>query len=344
MEKERIGFQMERESSLAIEADAARWVARADHGPLSPRDQARLDEWLAGDARRLGAYARLSALYWRTERGRVLAEDAGGWIGVQDIQGSTGSRRSHEASRQGMDRRRLLAGGGAAAAVGVLLGGVLWAGSGSRAYATTVGEVRRIPLSDMVTATLNTDTELVAKRDGRIDLKRGEALFEIEGQGTEAFRLAMHDLRVRTSAPAGLVARLFDDGALGVTVRKGAVRLSDARKRFADTMLREGCSARLTKNLDAGLEIHPIGPEGVGRMLAWRDGELAFEDDTLAYAAAEFARYGGPRILIADPILARRTISGWFPARDPATFATAAAAVFDLRAEVHADRIVLAAR
>lgn len=342
MEKERISLGIERESRQAIEAEAARWVARADRGPLSPHDQARLDAWLAGDSRRLGAYARLSALFWRTERGQVLAEDAG--ADSVDIP-SAWAARSDTPRGPGMDRRRLLAGGGVAAALvaGVAVGATVWAGSGGRAYATTVGEVRRIPLSDVATVTLNTDTELHVERDGRTDLRRGEALFEIGGGGEAPFDLAALDLRVRTTAGAFTVRR-FADGALNLMVRKGTLRLAHARKQFADTQVREGFAARLDARSDARLEIRPVAPEAMGRLLAWRDGELAFADDTLAFAAAEFARYGGPPIVIADPALARRTISGWFPARDPATFATAAAAVFDARVQVEADRIVLDAR
>ncbi|PZT99000.1 MAG: hypothetical protein DI624_06495 [Brevundimonas sp.] len=339
MEKERIGLATERESSLAIEAEAAQWVARSDRGPLSAPDQARLDEWLAGDSRRLGAYARLSALFWRTERGEVLAYDDTAAAGRR-----TWAVRLVEKTRSGMDRRRLLMGGGMAAAATATVGGLaLWGGSGGTAYATTLGEVRRIPLGERVTATLNTDTALRSKRAGQIELMKGEALFEVGAEDALPFRLNIRDVDVQTGG-AVFAVRRFADGGLGLWVRQGMLRLDHRKKKFAPTRVSEGFSVRLAGALDASLEVSPITPEAMGRILAWREGELAFADDTLAFAAAEFARYGGPPIVIADPQLGRSAISGWFPARDPAAFATAAATVFDATVRIESDRIVLDSR
>ena len=335
MERDRIGLGQERESSRAIEAEAARWVARLDRGPLSLQDQAQLDGWLAGDARRLGAYARLSALSWRTERSQVLAEN--------DVFEPTRATPVWEKHAHGLSRRRLLAGGGVAAAACAVGGVAVWAGSGGTAYATAVGEVRRIPLDDVTTATLNTDTHLRVKRGGQVELQRGEALFEVGGEGDGAFRLALDQMRASTVG-ATFVARRFTDGAMTLIVREGNLRLTHARDAFAPVRLRQGFAARLDAGRDAQLRVEAVEPGLVERALAWRDGELAFADDTLAFAVAEFARYGGPPIVIADPTLSRRTISGWFPARDPVAFATAAAAVFDAQVAVRADRIVLEPR
>jgi len=59
--------------------------------------------------------------------------------------------------------------------------------------------------------------------------------------------------------------------------------------------------------------------------LAWKDGRLAFEGETLAQAASEFARYSDTRIVIDDPALAHEAITGLYQSNDPVGFARAAA-------------------
>jgi transmembrane sensor len=85
----------------------------------------------------------------------------------------------------------------------------------------------------------------------------------------------------------------------------------------------------------------PVGPEAVTRDLAWRDGKLAFEGETLGQAAAAFARYSDTRIQIRDPALAREPVTGLFAANDPAGFSRAIARVFEARVEQDSDKVVL---
>jgi transmembrane sensor len=73
----------------------------------------------------------------------------------------------------------------------------------------------------------------------------------------------------------------------------------------------------------------PISPERINRELAWRDGKLAFEGETLQQAANAFARYSETRILIPDAALAREPVTGLFTANDPAGFSRAISTIFD---------------
>lgn len=56
------------------------------------------------------------------------------------------------------------------------------------------------------------------------------------------------------------------------------------------------------------------------RVLAWAEGRLVFENDSVEYAVRQFNRYNRLRLTISDPSLARRTISGVFSASDPESF------------------------
>jgi transmembrane sensor len=329
MKRDRTGLSRERESSQTIEAAAADWAARADRGPLSAQDQARLDDWLAGDPRRFGAYARLMALNLHSERARALGADY------------DGRSLAAPAARPGSSRRGLLWGGVGAAAASVVGGVALTLGLRGEAYATERGEVRRIPLSNGSTVTLNTQSRLVV-HDGEkpwAELQAGEALFEITGRADRPFRLDLGGVEVRARA-AAFVVRAFASRALAVTVQAGRVRVAGGAARFAPVDVAAGTQASIDSR-HSGVVTTPISRDGLLRGLAWREGKLAFEDNTLAYAAAEFARYGDPRIEIADPGLARETISGLFSVRDPAGFAQVVSSIFDARAQAAGDRILL---
>ncbi len=71
----------------------------------------------------------------------------------------------------------------------------------------------------------------------------------------------------------------------------------------------------------------------VNRTLAWRQGRIAFDNETLADAAQEFGRYSNVQIRIA-PGLEGQTVTGLFVSTDPVGFARAAALSLNLRADV----------
>jgi transmembrane sensor len=85
----------------------------------------------------------------------------------------------------------------------------------------------------------------------------------------------------------------------------------------------------------------PVAPDAVTRELAWREGQLAFQGESLKQAAEIFARYSDTRIQIRDPALAREPVTGLFAANDPVGFSRAIARVFDARLERDGDDVVL---
>ena len=100
---------------------------------------------------------------------------------------------------------------------------------------------------------------------------------------------------------------------------------------------------RLTANMLTELSVSPgsalpqpqiVDADELNRDLAWRDGRIAFEAETLAEAAAVFARYSDIRIVIDDPAVSSKKITGLFTANDPISFAKAAAGSLGLAVEV----------
>jgi transmembrane sensor len=101
---------------------------------------------------------------------------------------------------------------------------------------------------------------------------------------------------------------------------------------------------RTVANADAPLVATPVADADLGRALAWRDGRIAFEGETLAAAAAEFARYSETRIVFADAAIAEEPVTGLFVSTDPVGFARAVAVAFDLEAETREGEVRLSRR
>jgi transmembrane sensor len=79
----------------------------------------------------------------------------------------------------------------------------------------------------------------------------------------------------------------------------------------------------------------------IDRALAWRNGEIVLDGDTIANAAAEFNRYN-KRKLTVDPSLSDKRLVGWFRTNEPENFANAAATAFGARVIANQDEVHLA--
>lgn len=311
----------ERPTSRQIDDQAADWAARRDRAVLSEADRVALEAWLASDVRAAGALLRAEAVALETRSARALGTDFD--PGRFTPTGAAGSTAP--------SRRRLLAWGGAAAAACLAAGAVtvplLTAGE---AHATAVGEVRLVPLADGSTMTLNTDSRAVVRfGKGRreVEVTRGEAYFAVARDVAHPFVVKFGARSVQAIGGAFTVQRL-DAGRSEVTIQSGDVRLDTAG---GDRPV--GANARVVLGADGGAEMVTVAARDIDRSLAWREGKLAFEGETLAQAASAFARYGGPPIRISDPGLAQEPITGLFAANDPVGFSRAAALALDARVQ-----------
>lgn len=323
------------EPAQNIDETAAAWTARLDRG-LTDNERAELECWLEGDVRRIGALARAKAIWLHADRARSLGPAA-----TQEPEEEPFWRR--------IDRRAAMIGGGALAAsivAGVTLPRFLHRGE---RLATVTGEIRRIPLGDGSTVTLDTNSMVeTAFTDGRRDIRllSGVAFFDVAHDPSRPFVVEARDLSVRAVGTAFSV-RNIATLPVAVVVSEGKVavsRLADgsatAPLHLVANMQAEIPSAAA---LGTGDFARSLTPDDLTRDLSWRDGMLAFEGDTLAKAARRFSRYGGPAIVIDDASLARQPISGLFAASDPRGFARAIAVSLDARVEDEGDTIRLKA-
>lgn len=307
-----------------IDAAAADWAARADRG-LSPEEAQTLEAWLAGDIRRVGAYAKARAVMLYTDRAQALGR-------------TYDPEAFRAAGAPARPSRRLLIGGTAAAAVAAAVFGV-----GLRlkpvVYSTRRGEVRVISLQDGSVITLNTASKVaVSYSERRRDVKlvAGEALFDVAHDQSRPFVVAAGDTQVRAVGTSFTVSHI---GAtpVRVLVREGVVEVN--RPKLA-APVRAAANTRVLAPIQAiSVESAAVPAAEVGRALAWREGRIAFEGETLAQAAEQFSRYSDIRIVIADAGTANEEITGLFQANDPVGFAQAVATSLDLKTQVGAGEV-----
>lgn len=314
-----------RESSAAIDGVAAGWAARADRGPLSAEDQQALEAWAAEDPRRAGAYARALAVSAHADRARALGEDF--------------APARHPVA-VAASRRRFLATGGALAAATVI--GVVGyqALSFKGRLVTRKGDIRRAPLADGSAVTLNTDTAIRTAFNAeirRVELLRGEALFDVAKDPGRPFVVTAGKVRVR-AVGTSFTVRAHDDGEIEVLVREGVV---EVWRGLGGAPLRLGAQTATKVDAAGPLRALSVAASTVDSATAWRQGQIDLDGLTLGEAAIEFSRYSDRRIVVDDPAVARLKMTGLFSASDPDGFARAAALSLGLVAMPLADGVRL---
>jgi transmembrane sensor len=306
-----------------INQAAAAWVARADRG-LTAAEDAALSAWLAADARRAGAYMRMTAVL----------------VSIETDVGAGEARALSRPPPQGPTRRQWLAGGGAIAASLAAAGLYLGLHASAR-FDTRKGEKRVVTLDDGSVVTLNTATRLevrFSKGQRLIRLADGEALFDVAKDPARPFIVRAGDTDVRAIGTSFTVARIAGQ-PVSVLVREGVVELVQP-KQTAHAPMRVSANTRATvAQTAAPVVIARIDPEQLDRELAWRQGRLVFAGESLSAAASQFSRYSDTRILIVDPELAGRGVAGVYDAGDPVGFAQAAALSLGAQAEIRENEV-----
>jgi transmembrane sensor len=312
---------MERhESSQAIDDAAAAWAVRVCAGPLSPDEQTEFDAWLAGDRRRLGAFARARAVIEQVRRA--------GALGPAVLERTAKSKHAEPLA----SRRRILAWGLSAAGVaGITSAGWMAYRDRVQNFATSRGEIRLVPLADGSSVTLNTLSRIsVAFEATRrvVRLLEGEALFNVVFDPGRPFVIDAGEAVITALGSQFLVSRLVAQ-PLKVLVRNGEV--SVRHKILSHNVVRVGANSQADVTGETALRSRIVRPADVARELSWREGMLAFEDMPLPQAARQFARYSDMHIILDDPRLKDETVTGLFSANDPEGFARAIAGTFAVR-------------
>ena len=305
----------------AAEDEAVRWALRH---PLGPDEEDALERWLALDPRHPGQLLRAMAALTAVDRALVQA----------DVEKGGGDAR--------FSRRRLFVGaGGAIAATAV--GTIGWSILSGEQVTTRRGEIRRLPLRDGSVATINTESELrvvFGQNDRKIVLDRGEAWFQVAKDRERPFVVDAGIAQARAVGTAFSVER--EDDGVRIRVTEGIVAAWAADASGAVTLLQAGQQAYFPDA--ASPPKVATAPAAVERTLAWRNGEIALENETLAHAVTQFNRYNRQQLVIDDPALGEERLVGLFQIDKPADFAATLAASHDVSVTVTTSSISLRRR
>jgi transmembrane sensor len=291
------------ETAREVAERAAEWATRIDAGTTDPDTNETLRRWLEEDPRHGGALMRAEAALSFLDRGRALA-------GVVP-----------RPQPQPIWIRRKLTFAAVALAVGIAGMAILI--TAPNRYDTRVGEIRQVPLSDGSLVAINTQSAVeVAMHPNlrEVTLTRGEAWFKVAHDRNRPFIVSAGRIRVRAVGTSFSVHR-HDDGA-DVLVTEGVVETWTVGEEERRVRVEAGSKAYVA-------EYEPPKPiqalADIGRSLAWRDGQIVLEGETLDDAVAQFNRYNTRKLVISDPDLAEEKLVGQFRATEPLTFADAVA-------------------
>lgn len=222
--------------------------------------------------------------------------------------------------------------------------------------ATAVGEQRVLTLEDGSRISLNTDSRVVIKydaRERRVELKSGEAFFEVAKQSHRPFVVAAAGKHIRALGTSFVVRQ--DERALAITLVDGKVAVfadaprepafTEGNDRSSKTLSDDSAKVvtltpgqRLTLEIDntAHIDLPPLE-----KITAWRRGQVELEDATLADAVREINRYSSVKLTVATPLAASIRINGVFQAGDAKGFAAAVARSYGLIVARRSNEIVL---
>ncbi len=274
-----------------IEEEASLWAARIDGSGLGDRDRAELAAWLAADPE----HRRILASFC------VLSAQLEAQLGPADGP-MAGARR----------RWRVAVGALVAVAAAVVLVAVL-AGR-PRELATKTAERQTIALDDGTRVELNAKTSLAVgfRRDERrVKLAHGEAWFSVSKDPARPFVV---------ETPAGVVrvtgtefdVRAASNEKAEVTVLAGIVHVRASGAAATDEAVTPGRQAVIRSGQVA---VRPL-PQGAAQdAVAWRQGQIVFDDTPLADAIERFAAYHA-RTITVDPAVAELRLGGRFSLND----------------------------
>ncbi|MAM72231.1 MAG: hypothetical protein CMO29_00295 [Tistrella sp.] len=289
-----------------LDAALERFI-RARDVDADPADRQALAEWAAADPAHEAALARVEAMWGADAFAAALVRT------MQPVMSGAARRPRRRAWPLALAASVLLMIGiGAALDLPLRL----------RADAiTATGERRLVVLADGSRVTLDTDSAIAVTVDetGRhLTLLEGRAFFEVTPDAARPFEVAAGPAKVRVTGTAFAVG-FSDDDAVMVQVRSGRVEAGAAGSSRA---LGAGDALRLD-GTGPGIVTRPDPAQGLG----WLDGRLVFVDRPLGDVLAELDRYLPGRILVTDPAIAARRVTGNYRLDDPAGSTLALAAV-----------------
>ncbi|MGF7148950.1 transmembrane sensor [Sphingomonas zeicaulis] len=312
----------DREDQARID-EASEWFARM-RGPEADAARSAFAAWQA-DPLNAAAYTTVEKTWQKTAIGR--------WSKVG---------RTRDLRRAAVRRGRWLYAAAALFAM-LIFGSVLLINTRSSsskpvAYATRIGEVRRIRLADGSQVILDAGTRVdvrFSSNERRIALMAGRARFAVAHDARRPFVVAAAGHVVTARGTVFDVAIGAD--MLRVALIDGVVDVGAADKH----VVRLAPGLMLQAATGAGAPaISPMQRDAT----AWTAGRLSYTATPLSVVIADVRRYSRRRIRLADPALASRRVTGRFRAQDGEAIIARLAEALELDREETDEELVLRSR
>jgi len=313
---------------------AADWWVRL-RAPDASADT--MDQWLAWaqeDIRHLETFERVNELASRLESLDTL------------------SRQSliKAFARQPAPRRPWLLLAAAASVAIVMLSGAMYlawsnreGGAHTQVYNSAIAQNRNITLPDGTQVALgaaSTMTTQFSQGQRRVDLKSGEAFFQVVHDHRRPFVVRAGDVSVRDIGTAFDVRRTGERVAIAVT--QGRVEVTDVNQEPGETKsgTLEVTAGQLV-SYDPGTSSMTVGSITPGQATAWRDDRLEFIDEPLSVVIANLNRYSTRPLHIADGDLGKLSYTGSIRTDAIDSWLDALPQVFPLRVSNEGDQVIL---
>jgi transmembrane sensor len=306
-----------------IDASAAEWIERRYFADWSAADQAALDTWLEESVVHRVAFVRLHTGWQHTER----------LVALRPFKADDARPRT---------RNGIFIGIAASIAIAAMLSiaGVHYLTQPrDRIYATGIGGHETIAFADGSKIELNTDTSLRARmttRERIIWLDKGEVYFNIKHDPDNPFVVIASGHRVTDLGTSFLVRR--DRDRLEVALLEGRVRFGVVGRETQSSLLTPGDDVVATA--ESVSTTHENAAELAGK-LSWQRGVVVFKDTALVDAVGELDRYNSEKLVIADPAIAHRKISGTIPIGDVDGFVRVVRDVLGLHVQNDGNEVVI---
>lgn len=298
-----------------IDKQALDWVVKQSSGMLDGADQLEFEAWYEKSQRHQGAFLRAQAIWHTLDKTTMQT----------NLRPASPGRPIKTPTPPLLSRRNIILGGGAAAAAAAAAAGVLGVyllpkSRESSQFSSAMGEVRKIPLADKSIASLNTGSQIeidLTPQMRRIVLSKGEALFQVAKNRERPFVVEAGNARVKAVGTAFAVNRRSDGAEVLVT--EGIVEVWNTSA--------EGNRQRLTAGQSTFINERPATlivasePATVARKVAWHEGNIILDNETLADAVTEFNAYNERKLVIADASIRDQRFVGQYRLDQPDDFA-----------------------
>lgn len=192
---------------------------------------------------------------------------------------------------------------------------------------TSVGEQKPVTLDDDSVVYLNTNSEIqvnYSDHSRQIKMIKGEALFEVAHDVNRPFIVAAANNTV-TAVGTAFNVQLVDDKHFELLVTEGKVLLKNAQQaddeqsnktkplEASGTLLIAGQKALVDQSSANQVD---LSLQQMQNELAWRQGIVVFQGESLVDALAEISRYIPVKFKLADDEVKHKRVAGYFKAGD----------------------------